>query len=65
MLYTLRLPRTDVQKDAALAAYILKRYASQLTCLEIGNEPDFYRRVYREIQDYLLIAAIGKPSPTP
>ena len=52
VLYTLRLPRADVERDAAVAKYIEQKYASQLTCFEIGNEPDFYRRVYREIPDY-------------
>lgn len=52
VLYTLRLPRADVDKDAAIARYIQQHYASQLSCFEIGNEPDFYRRVYREIPDY-------------
>src|SRR5437879_4205221 len=52
IIYTLRLPRVDVARDAAIAQYIEQHYAKQLTCLEIGNEPDYYRRVYREIQDY-------------
>jgi hypothetical protein len=52
VLYTLRLPRANVENDAAIAKYIEHRYASRLTCFEIGNEPDFYRRVYREIPDY-------------
>jgi hypothetical protein len=52
VLYTLRLPRADVANDAAVARYIMQHYSSQLTCFEIGNEPDFYRRVYREIPDY-------------
>lgn len=52
ILYTLRLPRIEAEKDAALARYIQQHYGRQLTCFEIGNEPDFYRRVYREIPDY-------------
>jgi hypothetical protein len=52
VLYTLRLPQANVESDAAIARYIQQHYASQLTCFEIGNEPDFYRRVYREIPDY-------------
>ncbi len=52
VIYTLRLPRANVENDAAIAKYIMQRYASQVTCFEIGNEPDFYRRVYREIPDY-------------
>ncbi len=53
VLYTLRLPRANVENDAAVAKYIQQHYASQLTCFEIGNEPDFYRRVYLEIPDYM------------
>lgn len=52
VLYTLRLPGANVDRDAAIAKYILQHYSSRLTCFEIGNEPDFYRRVYREIPDY-------------
>jgi hypothetical protein len=53
VIYTLRLPSANVERDAALAKYIVDRYRARLTCFEIGNEPDFYRRVYREIPDYL------------
>jgi hypothetical protein len=52
VIYTLRLPGSGTERNASIAKYIQQRYASQLTCFEIGNEPDFYRRVYREIQDY-------------
>src|SRR5579864_5211334 len=52
VIYTLRLPRADVAHDAGIAKYIMDHYAAQLTCFEIGNEPDFYRRIYREIPDY-------------
>lgn len=52
VLYTLRLPRANVENDAAIAKYIEQRYSSQVVCFEIGNEPDFYRRVYKEIPDY-------------
>ena len=71
VLYTLRLPRADVDNDAAIARYIEQRYASQLTCFEIGNEPDFYRRVFREIPDYAtyrgywqnIVTAVTKAAP--
>ena len=71
VLYTLRLPRANVDQDAAIARYIMQHYASQLTCFEIGNEPDFYRRVFREIPDYptyrelwkKIAAAVGKAAP--
>jgi Glycosyl hydrolase family 79 C-terminal beta domain len=52
VIYTLRLPAADVDDDAAVARYIEQHYRSRLTCFEIGNEPDYYRRVYRDIPDY-------------
>jgi hypothetical protein len=71
VLYTLRMPRADIERDAAIARYIQQHYAAQLTCFEIGNEPDFYRRVYREIPDYgtyrehwkQIAAAVTKVAP--
>lgn len=42
VIYTLRLLNGDVQQDAELAKYIEQHYASQLECLEIGNEPDWH-----------------------
>jgi len=71
VIYTLRLPRADVAADAAIARYIQQHYAARLTCFEIGNEPDFYRRVYREIPDYAayrplwkeIAAAVTKAAP--
>ena len=53
VLYTLRLPRSKEEDDAAIAGYIQRKYGARLTCFEIGNEPDFYRRVYKEIPDYV------------
>lgn len=52
VIYTLRLPNAKPENDAAVAKYIVEHYAPRLTCFEIGNEPDFYRRIYREIPDY-------------
>jgi hypothetical protein len=60
VLYTLRLPGAAPESDAAVARHIQLKYASQLTCFEIGNEPDFYRRVYRDIQDYPTYRAYWK-----
>lgn len=42
VIYTLRLLNGDVQQDADLAKYIEQHYASQLECLELGNEPDWH-----------------------
>ncbi len=71
VLYTLRLPRSKVEQDAAIAGYIQRRYWSRLTCFELGNEPDFYRRIYKEIPDYIMYrrlwnevaAAVKKVAP--
>jgi hypothetical protein len=71
VIYTLRLPQANVDKNAAIAKYIQQKYAAQLTCFEIGNEPDFYRRVFREIPDYAtyrgywkaIADAVGKAAP--
>ena len=42
VIYTLRLLNGDARQDADLAKYIEQRYASQVVCLEIGNEPDWH-----------------------
>jgi len=60
VIYTLRLPRAEVAADSAIARYIQQHYAARLTCFEIGNEPDFYRRVYREIPDYAAYRPLWK-----
>ena len=60
VLYTLRLPGADVHNDAAVGRYIDQHYRSQLTCFEIGNEPDYYRRIYRDIPDYATYRGLWK-----
>jgi hypothetical protein len=52
VIYTLRLREGDVQQDASLAQYIQRRYQPLLDCFAIGNEPDYYRKVYPLIKDY-------------
>jgi hypothetical protein len=42
VIYCLRLHNGDPQADAATAKYILSRYAAQLDCLSIGQEPSAY-----------------------
>ena len=42
VIYTVRLLNGDTQQDAAIAKYIHDRYASQLACYQIGNEPDWH-----------------------
>jgi hypothetical protein len=42
VIYTLRLLNGSVSDDAKAAAYIEQHYASQLSCFQIGNEPDWH-----------------------
>ncbi len=71
VIYTLRLPGSQAESAAAIAGYVQQKYGPRLTCFEIGNEPDFYRRVYREIPDYPaylglwkeIAAAVRKTAP--
>lgn len=60
VIYTLRLPRSDAARNAAIAEYIERRYGPRLRCFEIGNEPDYYRRIYREIPDYATYSVLWK-----
>ncbi|HTV41853.1 MAG TPA: hypothetical protein VMF08_14825 [Candidatus Sulfotelmatobacter sp.] len=46
VIYTVRLRQGDPQADAAIAKYILDHYKSRLTCIAIGNEPNFYFKDY-------------------
>jgi hypothetical protein len=52
VIYTLRLREGDVKQDASLAQYIEERYQPLLDCFAIGNEPDYYKKVYPRIKDY-------------
>jgi len=42
VIYTVRLLNGNAQQNAAIAQYIQQRYASQLVCFQIGNEPDWH-----------------------
>lgn len=42
VIYCLRLHHGDPQADAATAKYILSRYAAQMDCFSIGQEPSAY-----------------------
>jgi hypothetical protein len=52
VIYTLRLRNGDVPDDVAIASYIEERYKPELSCFAIGNEPDYYRKVYPVISNY-------------
>ena len=42
VIYCLRLHNGDPQTDAATAKYIMSRYAAELDCFSIGQEPSAY-----------------------
>ncbi|HZM06515.1 MAG TPA: glycosyl hydrolase family 79 C-terminal domain-containing protein [Candidatus Saccharimonadales bacterium] len=52
VIYTLRMRNGNLATNAAIARYIKDHYQAQLTCFAIGNEPDYYRKVYPVIKDY-------------
>lgn len=52
VIYTLRLRHGDVTNDIEIARYIEQRYKPQLAYFAIGNEPDYYRKVYPVIKNY-------------
>lgn len=52
VIYTLRMPGSDISRNVEIAKYIMQHYSSRLTCLAIGNETDFYRNVYTQYRDY-------------
>ncbi|HEV2436092.1 MAG TPA: hypothetical protein VG077_08830 [Verrucomicrobiae bacterium] len=46
IIYCLRLHGGDPQADARTAKYIMDRYASQMDCFSIGQEPSSYPKPY-------------------
>ena len=42
VIYTVRLLNGSKTNAASIASYIEKHYASQLSCFQIGNEPDWH-----------------------
>jgi hypothetical protein len=42
VIYTVRLLNGNKTSAASIASYIEKHYASQLSCFQIGNEPDWH-----------------------
>ena len=52
VIYTLRLREGNAQQDAGLARYIEQHCQPLLDCFAIGNEPDYYKKVYPLIKDY-------------
>ena len=66
VLYTLRLKTFDAAAANTTATYIMDHYSADLTCFEIGNEPDVYLSSYStyqsEAQTY--IDTISASNPT-
>ena len=48
VIYTLKLKNSRARDNAPLADYIATRYATNLTCLSVGNEPTTYTRSFSE-----------------
>jgi len=67
VMYTLRLRDSSPQKDAPLAKYLEDHYASDISCLVVGNEPDVYEKEYPRYRDDLrhYLAAILVPGVAP
>jgi hypothetical protein len=63
VIYTLRLHDGDPKAAASTAKYLYDKYAGEMSCLAIGNEPNMYAREYPQYkklwQDY--VAAITAP----
>src|SRR4029079_4473479 len=63
VIYTLRLRDGDPKAAAASAKYLYDKYASEMSCLAIGTEPNMYAREYLQYkklwEDY--VAAITAP----
>lgn len=51
VIYTVRLKQGDSQADAVIVKYIMDHYKSRLTCIAIGNEPNFYFKDYSAYRD--------------
>jgi len=63
----LRLRDSSPEKDAPLAKYLEDHYASDISCLVVGNEPDVYEKEYPRYRDDLrrYLAAILVPGVAP
>jgi len=48
VIFTLRLRQGDPTAAATTAKYVMDRYAADMTCFAIGNEPNIYAKTYRE-----------------
>jgi hypothetical protein len=66
VIYTLRLKTFDAAAANTTATYIMDHYSANMTCFEIGNEPDLYPISYAtyqsEAQTY--IDTISASNPT-
>jgi len=46
VIFTLRLRQGGPEEAAPIAKYLIQRYGSQITCFEIGNEPNVYLKSF-------------------
>jgi Glycosyl hydrolase family 79, N-terminal domain len=51
VIYTLRLRKGSLSNAVAIAKYIEQRYAPELACFAIGNEPDTFTHQYSVYRD--------------
>jgi Glycosyl hydrolase family 79 C-terminal beta domain len=67
VIYTLRLKGADPQADADMAKYIMERYRPELTCFDLGNEPEKMARDFAGYRDAFrrFVAVITAPTNVP
>lgn len=67
VIYTLRMNNSTPQQDAPLAKYLEEHYAANISCLVVGNEPDFYEKQYPHYRDTLrrFLSVILSPGVAP
>jgi hypothetical protein len=65
VLYTLRLKTFNAAAENTVATYIMDHYSADMTCFEIGNEPDIYTSyaTYQsEAQTYINTISASNPT---
>src|SRR5262245_44481280 len=67
VIYTLRLRDSDSAKVASTAKYLMDNYASNISCIAIGNEPNMYAKEYPAYKQLMeqYIKAINAPDAAP
>jgi hypothetical protein len=66
VIYTLRLKTFNAAAANTTASYIMSKYSANMTCFEIGNEPDLYPISYAtyqsEAQTYINTISASNPT---